>query len=100
VYTLEQEPEVVLLSHVMSHKCNIGYETNRNLRLLRLNGETVRSLSHLAALVRGCGGANSLVFEFSTGQIMVLDAAAAERAQEQVVAEHFMPSHCSPDLVE
>ena len=38
---------MVLLSQVLAHSCNIGYETQRNLVLSKCNGELVRSLKHL-----------------------------------------------------
>ena len=43
----EPDQEVVLLSQVLAHSCNIGYETQRNLVLSKCNGELVRSLKHL-----------------------------------------------------
>jgi hypothetical protein len=72
--------ELVLLSQVLSHPCNIGYETSRNMRLVRLNGQSVRSLAHLKVLVDACERRGPLVFEFSSEQIVVIDAAAAEQA--------------------
>ena len=49
--------EVVLLSQVISHSCNIGYETYRNLHLESFNGRRCCSMRHLKALVtRPCRG--------------------------------------------
>lgn len=75
--------EVVILSQVLSHTCNIGYETIRNLRAVRLNGEEVLSLAQMQAVVREATS-ESLVFEFSTGQVIVLDRAHAMAATDQV----------------
>ena len=99
--------EVVLLSQVISHSCNIGYETYRNLHLKSFNGERVRSLRHLKALVdelegkakcENIGKDACITLEFANGQIIVLDEKAAVGAQEQIATEHFIQSYCSEDL--
>ena len=99
--------EVVLLSQVISHSCNIGYETYRNLHLESFNGEKVRSMRHLKALVdqavqrveRGGAGRDTFItLEFANGQIIVLDEEAAVGAQAQIASEHFIQSFCSEDL--
>ena len=76
-------PESILLSQVLSHSCNIGYETNRNMRLVKLNGESVCSLAHLKSLIE-ISTQQNLVFEFSSGQIMVVDREAAIDSNDQV----------------
>ena len=99
--------EVVLLSQVISHSCNIGYETYRNLHLERFNGEQVRSMQHLKILVDEVENRVKLeeedkdaflTLEFANGQVIVLDERAAVGAQEQIASEHFIQSFCSEDL--
>lgn len=80
---IDKQPESVLLSQVLSHSCNIGYETNRNMRLVKLNGEHVNSLAQLKSLIESSSHQN-LVLEFSSGQIMVIDREAALGANDQV----------------
>ncbi len=103
----EDVEEVVLLSQVISHSCNIGYETYRNLHLESFNGEKVRSMRHLKDLVdyavqrveRGGAGKDAFItLEFANGQIIVLDEEAAVGAQAQIASEHFIQSFCSEDL--
>lgn len=48
---VEGGEEIVLLSQVIAHSCNIGYETQSNLRLSKFNGVPVRSLKHLKRLI-------------------------------------------------
>lgn len=79
----------MLLSQVLSHSCNIGYETNRNLRLLKCNDQSITNLSQLQKLVAAINGTGTLSFEFSTGQIMIMSAAAALDSNEQVNSELF-----------
>lgn len=86
------EQEVVLLSQVIAHSCNVGYERNRNLRLLTVNGESITNLRHLHSFLQTTADrkdVSSLVFEFSNGQVMVLDKKSATVAQEQVSAYLF-----------
>ena len=103
----EDVEEVVLLSQVISHSCNIGYETYRNLHLVKFNGEKVRSMRHLKAMVdqamqrveQGGGRKDAFIMlEFANGQVIVLDEEAAVGAQAQVASEHFIQSFCSEDL--
>lgn len=120
----EEGEEIVILSQVIAHTCNIGYETYRNMHLKRFNGLQVNNLKHLKQLVdaaaatstsvsesnkrkaqsRGNKSATSssleapLVFEFTSGQVIVLEAAAAFAAQAQIASEHFINNSCSLDL--
>jgi S1-C subfamily serine protease len=105
-----EDEEVVLLSQVISHTCNIGYEMQRNTRLLAFNGIQVKNLKHLNSLIIAAGRKQSadalgsvrlpFVFEFAAGQVIVLDGIAALAAQEQICKEHFIPSACSADLLQ
>jgi hypothetical protein len=138
----EADEEVVLLSQVIAHSCNIGYEMYKNLQLKAFNGVPVKNLKHLKSLLdvleatHGSGSSStssssassssagsktkvvgkaakegkgttpsttnkpsSLVFEFSNGQIIVMDGAGAIRAKDQICKEHFIPQYCSTDLL-
>lgn len=99
-----EDEEVVLLSQVIAHNCNIGYERNRNLWLKKINGESIRNLRHLHAFLQSAAvnhTVSSLVFEFSNGQIMVLDKQAAQVAQDQVRSHPSHPhsSYCSSSIL-
>lgn len=50
VHTVIDE-EVVLLSQVISHNCNIGYELCRNLQLKFINGIRVVNLKQLKQII-------------------------------------------------
>jgi hypothetical protein len=93
----EVDEEIVVLSQVISHACNIGYEMQRNLRLLSFNGVLVKNLKHLYSMIQTAkiavgvksavkGDKNfPFVFVFSEGQVIVLDGEAALNAQDQVL---------------
>lgn len=75
------------MSQVIAHNCNVGYERIRNLWLKSVNGELIHNLRHLHTYlhtVAGDASVNSLVFEYTNGQMMVLDKQAAQVAQDQV----------------
>jgi len=118
--------EAVILSQVIVNECNVGYETLRNLLLKSFNGHRVLHLRQLKRLVDEAMARVStssekipMVFEFSSGNLVVVDGLAALRSQEQVgpitnaiylltclslfhqqvCREHFIPSICSPDLL-
>jgi hypothetical protein len=108
----------------------IGYEMNKNLRLMKFNNVDIKNLKHLKESVDlldsrneskvdskkvSKGGksskktvdensqsqsSSSMVFEFSNGQIVVLDGREAIGAKDQICREHFIPSFCSADLLD
>eukprot|EP01041_Mallomonas_annulata_P009432 gene9432-19589_t len=106
--------EAVLLSQVIANDCNVGYEMMRNQLLKTFNGIPVRNLRHLKSLIDdaiavatgeaeaegeagqggggGGGGSGNMIFQFSSGVIVVLDGL-------QICKEHFIPSYCSQDLL-
>ena len=83
--------EIVLLSQVISHSCNMGYESISNLRLRSLQGKTIENLRQLHEYisfffdeVENGIEHDSIVFEFSNGQVIVVGAKDALAAQSQV----------------
>ena len=101
----------MILSQVLAHNCNIGYENNRNMVIRSFNGEIVKSLKHLKSMLdtyleqiqMSASSNNSisnsnLVFECTNGMVLVLDGIASVEAQKQICAQHFMPNSHSPDL--
>lgn len=111
--------EIVILSEVLAHPCNVGYENYRNLRIIECNDEPVKNLRHLKSLVEsaadgglrtakgpsaskdGAHEKSSLIsFTCFGGAKIVLDAQEVRSAQQQICLEHFIPSPYSPDLLE
>lgn len=43
--------EIVLLSQVLAHNCNIGYENAKNIVLSTVNGQKVNNLQHLRDII-------------------------------------------------
>lgn len=97
----------MLLSQVLAHTCNIGYENSRNMILHAFNGVKVLNLKHLKSLLYAVtptavdvseDASNKLFFEFTNGMILVLDRQSALEAQHELCAQHFIPSSFSVDL--
>jgi S1-C subfamily serine protease len=104
----EQGEEVLLLSQVLSHPCNVGYEAFHNLQLLSLNGQKVASLGHLRALLDAIYAGPSwrpsvpaaaaaaapelsrLEFSFAGGLKLVLNAGEARAAHHQVMPSLYL----------
>ncbi|ELR20829.1 DegPtype protease [Acanthamoeba castellanii str. Neff] len=111
-YMEEPDQEVVILSAVLVHEINYGYQQMTNLQLLRFNDQKIKNLKQLAKLV----AANKqpyLRFDFDehvratcntpalrhvTGRVIILEADAAKQAEEAILTRHRIPSPHSPDL--
>jgi len=91
--------EVVILSAVLVHEINYGYQQMTNLQLLRFNDQKINNLQHLTKLV----AANTqpyLRFDFDEHVVLILEAEAAKKAEEEILTRHRISYPCSPDLLE
>ncbi|EJK64737.1 hypothetical protein THAOC_14498, partial [Thalassiosira oceanica] len=82
--------QVVVLAQVLAHRDNLGYEDLTDLRLLKFNGQSVRSLRHLNELITTSNG-DFLIFEFAPedgGRMIILERENNERATKEVCHEH------------
>lgn len=90
--------QVVVLSQVLTAEVNRGYEDLTNNQVLRFNGGEVRSLAGLAAAV-AASTEPFLSFELDSGDVVVLDAAAARAATPAILATHEIPAAASAGLL-
>ena len=103
----EEGEEIVLLSQVISHSCNVGYETYRNMQLKTYNGVKVKSMKHLKELFGKSNavaevqarGDDYITLVFENGQVVVLEEPAAVHAFKDIASEHFIQKWCSEDLL-
>jgi len=87
----EAGEEVVVLSSVLCHRSNLGYESLENLHLGTLNGRAVRSVEHLSQLVEE-NTEPFLRFEFKfSGKVVVLDAQGVAAATAEICEENGVP---------
>ncbi|CAN6345266.1 unnamed protein product [Urochloa humidicola] len=96
--TFEGE-QIVIVSQVLAHEVNIGYEHMGNQQLIKLNGTAVKNIHHLAHLVDTCKD-KFLTFEFEDDFLVVLNREEATAASSDILKEHAIPSVRSSDLSE
>lgn len=83
--------EVVILSSVLCHRANLGYEHLGNIQLKAFNGQMVTSINHLSALVEA-NEEKFMRFEFSpTDAVIIIDVATSEQATSEVCEENAIP---------
>jgi len=88
-----------VLSQVLAHTVNVGYEGIVNCIVGQLNGESITDLRQLVRLVRE-NKKKYLQFELPPfGEVIVLDAREAQMAEKAILAQHNIPSAVSPDLL-
>ncbi|CAI5946972.1 unnamed protein product [Closterium sp. NIES-64] len=97
-----EDEEVVVLSQVLAHEANIGYEDITNTCLVSLNGTRVRNVRQLAALVDACTSdwesQPFMQFELEHRQLVVLETKSVRAATADAMADHSIPSDRSEDL--
>uniref|UniRef100_J3M3Y7 PDZ domain-containing protein n=1 Tax=Oryza brachyantha TaxID=4533 RepID=J3M3Y7_ORYBR len=96
--TFEGE-QIVIVSQVLAHEVNIGYEHMGNQQVIKLNGTAVKNIHHLAHLVDNCKD-KFLTFEFEDDFLVVLDREEATTASSDILKEHAIPAIRSSDLSE
>ncbi|EES17700.1 hypothetical protein BDA96_09G044800 [Sorghum bicolor] len=96
--TFEGE-QIVIVSQVLAHEVNIGYEHMGNQQVMKLNGTTIKNIHHLAHLVDTCKD-KFLTFEFEDDFLVVLHREEAAAASSDILKEHAIPSIRSSDLSE
>jgi len=89
-----ERPQRVVLSQVLQHPANIGYESLRYTVIDEINGMKIRRISDIVtALKSPVGGFN--VFKFESGepvQEVVLDASEMDHATQQIMAHYHIPT--------
>ena len=111
------DDEVVVLSQVLAHAINNGYQGYHDLEVRSVNGTTVRNLRHMKALVEGTAeelsaGASAaegeaagaslspwieIVLEGS--RLVVIPREGAMAATQEILENFRVSNHCSQDLL-
>ena len=97
---LEDREQVVVLRQVLASASTIGFEDFEYSVLDTLNGVTVRSIAHLAALLSAGGaGERFLTFGFQGGMEITLDAEEVDASTQEVMRVQSIPAMCSEDIL-
>ncbi|RLN36270.1 hypothetical protein C2845_PM03G36010 [Panicum miliaceum] len=94
-----EEEQIVIVSQVLAHEVNIGYEHMGNQQVIKLNGTAVKNIHHLAHLVDTCLD-KFPTFEFEDDFLVVLHREEAAAESSDILKEHAIPSVRSSDLSE
>lgn len=90
----QEDDEVVVLTQVLAHETNLGYEHLIDLHLLKYNGVEVNSLDHLNNLIKE-SEEQYMTFEFAPeegGRLIVMEKAVCDQATKDVCKEHSIAS--------
>ena len=96
VVTAERR-EVPVLSRVLAHDVNLGYDAFANLVVRTANGVVPRDMKHLASILDGAAG-TSIEFVFDDRSRLVLDVGAARASLPEILREYGIPADRSRDL--
>lgn len=86
-----ESQQIVLLTQILAHSCNLGYEDMENSHLKKFNGVEVESLQHLADLYDKAQE-KFLNFEFFPQRIICLDRLEVENSTAEICAENSIPT--------
>jgi len=96
------DQEIVLLSQVLVHEVNTGYQHTTNIQVKKFNGIEIRNLQHLVSLVEATSDTEApseyVRFDLEFERAIVLERTQAEQASTEVLNQHFIPSNKSDDL--
>jgi len=93
--------EVIVLNQVLPHKVNVGYHDIEQVIVRRVNGVEVADMKSLVAAFQKPQGSFHIIdldAEAESGQRIVLDAKAAEKASPEILARFGVPLDRSDDL--
>uniref|UniRef100_A0A7S3LW79 Protease Do-like PDZ domain-containing protein n=2 Tax=Palpitomonas bilix TaxID=652834 RepID=A0A7S3LW79_9EUKA len=110
----ELNEEVVVLSQVLAHEVNVGFEVN-NIVLRKVNGVKVKNLRSVVELALAITEApkvtdektpdfcpaiddNMVKFEFEDDEVMILGREEALAATATILSQHNIPSALSSDM--
>jgi len=95
----EEGRQVVILSKVLAHPCNVGYHALSNVVLDTFNGIAVHNVAQLARAVAACQG-ELLTFEFQRRpagdgkELVVLDRQECAQAESEILSQHLIAAPC------
>ena len=93
--------EIVVMSHVLPHGNNIGYENITNFIVDKVNGQPVAEMKDVIAAFGHPAGGNDIIEGDNhawSGSIIVLNAKKAAQATQEILKTYHIPSDRSKDL--
>ena len=94
------DSQVVVLSQVLAHPSNVGYEHLANFLVTNLNGEPLTSLKQMVRLVESNTTSTLRFLLEPHDELIVLDATKASEVTAELLHSHQIPADRSPDLLQ
>jgi S1-C subfamily serine protease len=91
-----QRTEIVIISRVLAHEINVGYEDTYNLAIVKLNGKQPTDIYDFVSRLHATKGTVEL--ETSTGFKVILNSEDAKKANEEILIRYNIRSGHSVDL--
>eukprot|EP00899_Mesostigma_viride_P010040 jgi/Mesvir1/19037/Mv12800-RA.2 len=91
--------ELVLLSQVLAHEVNTGYQNLSNVEVLAVNGVKVHDLRHLAKMLLTNTG-DYVKIDVEKHKTIVLSVQRAIAAQDEILVQHCIPAPCPAGFLE
>jgi len=83
------DQEIVLLSQVLVHEVNTGYQHTTNIQVKKFNGVEIRNLQHLVSLVEDAQNQSEFVrFDLEFERAIILERKQAEQVRERRHLSH------------
>jgi S1-C subfamily serine protease len=100
-FVTPERKEVVLISHVLPHAINVGYDQQTNLTVDKVNGSPISEMKDLIeAFKHPIGGYQVIEIDDHAwfGTKIVFDAAKAQQATAEIMTQFKIPADRSQDL--
>lgn len=94
----EEGRQVVILSKVLAHPCNVGFHSLSNVVLESFDGKSIKNVAELARAVAANQEAQH-IFEFlrpagDGKELVVLDRQDCSNAEPEILAQHLIAAPC------
>lgn len=89
--------EMILLSQVLAHAVNIGYEGVSHLRVSSFNGTKIQNMRHLTELVDSCNS-QYMHFELDDNITVVLSTDSARASTPEILRDYCISQDRSQNL--
>jgi len=91
------DQQIVLLSQVLVHDVNTGYQHTTNIQVHKFNGVEIQNLQHLVSLVENCRD-SYVRFDLEFQRVVILDHQLAQQATSEILQQHAIAHSKSKDL--
>jgi len=91
------DQQIVLLSQVLVHDVNTGYQHTTNIQVHKFNGVEIQNLQHLVSLVEDCRD-SYVRFDLEFQRVVILDHQLAQQATAEILTQHAIANNKSKDL--